>query len=259
MHDIGRTQLEHSAPYAELSESGRRDGFGELGELGEYGEVAELGELGEFESSGEFESAGEYESAPHGSASPVAESPLHETLEMDLASRLLEVSSEYELEQFLGDVFRAVGSAAGNFVRSDTGRALGGILRDNLKSAAKQALPVVGRALGGYISPGGGDFGARAGAAAGDLLGLELEGLSSQDQEFEVARQLVRFTSSAINQAARAPQYLPADLVARTAARRAARTYAPGLLPRLQGRSGRLWPHSGRWVRRGRTIVLYGM
>ena len=41
---------------------------------------------------------------------------------MELASELLEVTSEQELEQFLGDVFRAASQAVGNFVRSDTGR-----------------------------------------------------------------------------------------------------------------------------------------
>ena len=255
MHDIGRTQLEHTGEFGELTEVGRADGFGELGELGEYGEVGELGELGEY-----GEAGSEFEAVPYsGGAGASLESPLHETLEMDLASRLLEVSSENELEYFLGDVFRAVGNSVGSFVRSDTGQALGGILKDNLKAAAKQALPVVGRAIGSYITPSGGDFGSRVGSSVGTLLGLELEGLSSQDQEFEVARQLVRFTSSAIDQAARAPRNLSPDIAARTAAVRAARVYAPGLLPRLKGRSGRMWPRSGRWTRRGRTIVLYGM
>jgi hypothetical protein len=177
--------------------------------------------------------------------------------EMELASELLEVASQHDLEQFLGDVFRAAGQAAGNFVRSDTGRALGGILKDSLSSAAKQALPVVGRAIGDTAG-GYGDLGARAGSAVGSLLGLELEGLSAEDREFEVARQLVRFAGSAAGQAAAAPPHAPSAAVARTAASRAAQVYAPGLLPRLHGRSTQSWPRGGRWVRRGRTIVLYG-
>ena len=42
-----------------------------------------------------------------------------------------------------------------------------------------------------------GDFGARAGSAVGSLLGLELEGLSAEDREFEVARQVGRYVASA--------------------------------------------------------------
>jgi CRP/FNR family nitrogen fixation transcriptional regulator len=57
-----------------------------------------------------------------------------------------------------------------SFAASDTGQALTGIL----KNAAKQALPVVGRAVGSYISPRGGDIGARVAQAAGDIFGLEL-------------------------------------------------------------------------------------
>ena len=127
---------------------------------------------------------------------------------MELASELLEVTSEQELEQFLSDVFSTIGQAAGNFLRSDTGQALGGILKDSLGSAAKQALPVVGRAIGDAAG-GYGDLGAQAGSAAGSLLGLELEGLSAEDRDFEVARQLVRFAGSAAGQAAAAQQRVP--------------------------------------------------
>lgn len=255
MHDIGRTQLEQQT-FGESESSEFEGGSFESGEF-ESGEF----EGGEFEGgsfeSGEFEGSefegGEFEG---GGQSAEAESPLSEMEEMELASELLEVASQGDLEQFLGDVFQAAGQAVGNFVRSDTGRALGRILSDSLGSAARQALPVVGRAIGNVA--GAGDLGARAGSAAGSLLGLELEGLSAEDREFETARQLVRFVGSAAGQAALAPTRIPPAKVARTAATRAARIYAPGLLPRLQGRSTRNWPRGGRWVRRGRTIVLYG-
>ena len=250
MHDIGRTQLEQQT-FGEYETGELEGGEYEGGEFGEF----EGGELGEFEGS-EF---GEYEGGElqgYG-VSPELESPLSEMQEMELASELLEVTSEQELEQFLSDVFSTIGQAAGNFLRSDTGQALGGILKDSLSSAAKQALPVVGRAVGD-LAGGYGDIGAQAGSAAGSLLGLELEGLSAEDREFEVARQLVRFVGSAAGQAAAAPPQIPPGKAAQIATRRAARIYAPGLLPRLQGRSTRLWPRGGRWVRRGRTIVLYG-
>lgn len=250
MHDIGRTQLEQQT-FGEF-EVGELEG----GEFEEHDghEVSEAGEFGEFGEFGEMEEFGEQEGFE---AAAETEGPFSETEEMELAAELLEVTSEQDLEQFLGDVFRAAGRAAGSFVRSDTGRALGGILRNTVRSAAKQALPIVGQALGNAAG-GYGKFGARAGAAAGSLLGLELEGLSAEDRDFEVARQLVRYAGSAACHAAAAPRHTPPKAAARTAATRAARMYAPGLLPRLHGRSTQSWPRGGRWIRRGRTIVLYG-
>lgn len=179
------------------------------------------------------------------------ESPFNETHEIELASELLGVSNEQELEQFLGNLVRTVGGAAGRFASSDTGRALGGILRD----AARQALPVVGGAVGQWIQPGTGRaIGANIATQAGRLFGLELEGLSAEDQEYEVARQFIRFAGAAAKQASVAP----VEASPMQAARAAATAAAPGLLPRLQGRGSGLWPRSGRWVRRGRTIILYG-
>jgi hypothetical protein len=179
------------------------------------------------------------------------ESPLNENQEVELASQFLEISNEQELEQFLGNVLKTVG----RFARSDTGQALGGILKD----AARQALPIVGGAIGQRIAPGRGQaIGADLATQAGQLFGLELEGLSAEDREFEAARQFVRFAGAAVKQATTAPPTAPPATVASTAATAAARTYAPGLLARLQGRSSLMWPRSGRWMRRGKTIVLFG-
>jgi len=183
------------------------------------------------------------------------ESPFAEAQELELASELLGITNEQELEYFLGNLINTVGGAVGRLAASDTGRALGGIL----KGAAKQALPVVGRAVGQWISPdGGGAIGANIASQAGRLFGLELEGLSAEDREFEIARQFVRFASAAAKQASVSPPTSLPFAAAKAAATAAARTYAPGLLPRLQGRSSLLWPRAGRWARRGRTIILYG-
>jgi hypothetical protein len=89
-------------------------------------------------------------------------------------------------------------------------------------------------------------------------MGLELEGLSPEDKEYEVARQFVRFASAAARNACLSRSANNPVGAARTAALMAARTHAPGLAPRLQGRSSLLWPRSGRWMRRGKTIVLFG-
>jgi hypothetical protein len=162
MHDLDRTQLEHTFEF----ESAGETALGEI--LGHESEHA----------SGETE-----------------------TQELELASRLLEVQSEDELEQFLGDVLSSVVSGARQLAATPTGQALTGILKD----AAKQALPVVGGAIGRAISPGSGQvWGERAGQAASDLLGLELEGLSHEDREFEVAKRVVQMGRESWHNLARA-------------------------------------------------------
>jgi hypothetical protein len=178
-------------------------------------------EAGEFREPGELELGG-------------PEPPMHEAQELEFASRLLELSNEQELERFLGDVFHAAGSAIGRFARSDTGRALGGILTD----AVGRVLPLRGGAGGGVpgLAAGHGAGGDLAQQAA-SLLGLELEGLSPPEQEFETARQVVRLAGNAYRHAAWAPQNVPPRAAARMAAARAAQRYAPGLL-RWAGRTG---------------------
>jgi uncharacterized protein (DUF697 family) len=189
--------------------------------------------------------------------------------EMELATELLEVANEQELEQFLGDLMAGATRAAGRLVNSPTGQALGDVLKD----AARQALPAVGQAIGDAVAPGaGGDFGRSLGTAASGLFEMELEGLSTEDKEFELARRYVQFARAATRAAARRPRApVPPHDRARAAAVRAARAYAPGLVgvidpsaadatpvngvPRVNGASHA--PASGRWVRRGRVITVY--
>jgi hypothetical protein len=202
-------------------------------------------EIGEIAS--EYEGSYESESAYEG----LLGGELHDGRELELASGLLEVSSEQELEQFLGDLVRSAAGAAGRFAGSPAGRQLIGVLR----GAAKKSLPIVGRAAGEWVRPGGGAAGARLAQSAGNLFGLELEGLSNEDRELETAKAFVRFATDASRAAATAPPAPPAQVV-RAAVTSAARRHAPGLLEPAGGRRGR--HGSGRWVRRGNTIVVYG-
>jgi hypothetical protein len=178
-----------------------------------------------------------------------------EVAELELAGTLLEVATEEELDRFLGDLISRAGRVVGSVVRSPVGQALGGIL----KNAARQALPVVGGALGSAIGgPSGGALGSQFATRAGQLFGLELEGLSQEDQEYEVARRFVRFAgASAANAATASPSVSP-QAAAQNAAVTAARDHAPGLLGARRGQpapgGGRARP--GRWVRHGRTIVI---
>ena len=182
------------------------------------------------------------------------ESPFDEAEEMEQAAQLLEVSDEAELEQFLGNLIRRAGSLVGRAVRSPLGRQLGGILRN----AAKQALPKAGAALATRFgaSP---QLGAQLASTASQMFGLELEGLSPQDQEYEVARRVVRLAGAATQQAVAAPPTMPPQEAARAAVVAAARRHAPGLLGGTAQpsttRPGTL-ARSGRWVRRGRNIII---
>jgi hypothetical protein len=176
-----------------------------------------------------------------------------ETDELALAAELLAVTDEGELDQFLGSLARRAVSAAKDFAGSSAGRAVGNIL----KSAARKALPQLGQAVGNYIVPGaGGQAGQRVGQWLGTKFesGLQLEGLSAEDRDLETARAFVRFATSTAQRAAAMPKSVPAPLAAQKAATAAARQHLPGLL-KSQGQPGGS-ANSGRWIRRGRNIVI---
>jgi uncharacterized protein (DUF697 family) len=228
------------------------------------------------------------------------ESPLNEMTEMELASELLEITNEEELEEFLGKLVRGVAKGVGGFIKSPAGKALGGIL----KNVAKKALPVVGGALGSFVAPGVGTaLGSKLGSLASGLFEVELEGMDPEQAEFEVARRVVRLSAAAAKNVAQAPPNANPSAVARAAVVSAARRHAPGLVrsrgqsrrpptrrpagsrprpggswattepyggdddgwgaddstdfgDRSYGSSGRA--QSGRWVRRGRKLIILG-
>jgi hypothetical protein len=201
-----------------------------------------------------------------------SESPFSEAEEMELAASLLGVTSEGELDQFLGNLINKAGRAISNFARSDVGRTLGGVL----KQGARIALPAVGGALGTLVGgPAGGMIGGRLASAAGSLFGLELEGLSPEDQEFEVARRFVRFAGTATRGAAQDARRMPPRHAVRSAVITAARRHAPGLIKIVAGAPSTTvfvpepvgvdaepvgvatTRQGGRWVRQGRKIVLF--
>lgn len=243
MHDIDSVRLE-SDTEMEQWESGPAS-FGEA-----------EGESFQYESF-EFD---ETESAPYGEA----ESVFGESDEIDLASELLGVNTEAELDQFLGDVIRRAAQAVSSRIPPQAGRAIGGLL----KGAVRRALPGIGSALGGYLGgASGARFGRQSAAAAGRLFGLELEGLSGEDQELEVARRFVRFSGEAVRRLAKTPEGRDVLGAARKAIIAAAQKHAPGLLraqapattppPSIRTMPGAA--QSGRWMRRGNKIVLIGL
>lgn len=200
--------------------------------------------------------AEQFEYQPEMTGEATAGEVFGETELMELAAGLLEVQNEQELDRFLGDLVSRAGRAVGQFVSSPTGQALGGIL----KGAAKQALPIAGAALGGYFGgPTGAKIGGQLASSAGRMFGLELEGLSGEDREFEVAKGFVRFAGEAVKNATASPGSADPRAAATAAAIAAAKQHAPGLLSPAAGATG-LAAHgrSGRWIRRGNRIVLFG-
>jgi hypothetical protein len=214
------------------------------------GACASAGELQieafEYEEEGSelFESADEY--------------TLNESEEMELAMELLSVSSEAELDQFLGKLVKSawkgikkVGSVVGTVAKPFSGV---------LKAVAKKALPWVGGALGSLIPiPGVGTaVGSALGGALSKALELETTGMSYEDQEFEMARRFVRVATTAARNVASTAAPANSSMLNQAIAS-AARQH----LPQFQygGVAGRSMPAvmSGRWVRRGRHIVVIGV
>jgi hypothetical protein len=196
---------------------------------------------------------------------------LTEAQEMELASHFLEVTNEEELEQFLGDLFNRAKAAAGD-IYAAAGRAYNSDLVQSqvipaLKRAARSYGPgLAGRAAERVLGPGSGTW-AQSGAqwAADRWLKEELEGLSGEDREFELARRYIRLAMESLQRALQTPPRVPPPVAARIAISEAARKHAPGLVPIVpQLVGGAAAPaagangatSSGRWVRRGSTVVI---
>ncbi|WP_156135146.1 hypothetical protein [Arthrobacter sp. L77] len=239
MHDIDRALFE-----------GQEEG-------GTWGEVSgEQSRLGQDRAT--YESQSDEFTSYEDSGNPGelwGEAGANDSGELALAAELLAVSNDRELDQFLGNLVKSAVSAARSFAGSDAGQAVGNILKDS----ARRALPQLGQAVGNYVSPGmGGQAGQRVGQWLGTKFetGLQLEGLSAEDRDFETARAFVRFATSTAKRAASTPTSIPASTAAKQAATAAAKQHLPGLLrpPTTQGAG----PSSGRWVRRNGAIVVLG-
>lgn len=201
-------------------------------------------ELDEFEAGIDaLESSDEFEWLGEAEAEWAGEAVFDEVEEMEMAAELLGIQSEEELEEFLGKLIKRAGGAVKKFAGSSMGKALGGVL----KTVASKALPIAGAALGNMVLPGiGGMIGGKLASAGGKLFGLELEGMSPQDQEFEIARRFVRLGGEAARQAARTPVRGSPANAAKDAVLAAARIHAPGLVGRSATRASR---GGGRSVR----------
>jgi hypothetical protein len=187
-----------------------------------------------------------------------------ESQELDLASGMLEVVNEEELDHFLDDVIREAGVAIGSDVRPSDARAIGHVLKKAIHQILSPAVIDKGATTGSSV---GAQLGGGLSANAGPMLGLELEGLSPEDREFEAARQFLRFAGQTVKQtvedASSSDPHRVAHNVAHRAATEAAGVFAPGLLVNnrhINGHEGRDVPaESGRWISCHNRIILFGM
>lgn len=189
-----------------------------------------------------------------------AESPFNEIEEMELAAELLSISNEAELDQFLGGLLKS----AWRGLRKDGGkilRPLGAVL----KPIAKKALPIVGGALGSFIPiPGVGTaVGTALGSAVSKALETELEGMNDEGRKFEKARRFVRLAGTAAQKAAQLPAASEPHAAVKTAVLAAAHRHVPGLFKANKQSTGAHQrgsrQRSGRWWRRGQTIIVDGV
>jgi hypothetical protein len=181
--------------------------------------------------------------------------------EDELAAELLSLTGEDQLDEFIGRLVQQGARAAGRALRSDVGRAVAGTVRNAAVGAARQGIPQLGQVVGGAIGSrlGSEDVGARIGRRLATTalnragLGDREVGVGDQEVEFEVARQVVRFAQETGRAAARIQDDGDARRVSLAAAAAAARRGSqPVQLTAPQVSGGR----SGRWVRKGNTIVV---
>jgi uncharacterized protein (DUF697 family) len=246
MHDIDHTKAEYDQELDELDEF-------ELDEM-ETSDEYDAGELDEMESD-----AGEYDSGELDEMEfDETGNPFSEVEEAELAQELLGLSSEGELDQFLGKLIkRAWRGASGIAKKLGVARPLGGIL----KGVAKKLIPVAAGAAGTFFGgPAGAAIGSKIGSALGNALEMEFEG-SPEDREFEAAKTFVQVAGKAAQQAANAPPSAPPVAVAKNAVVNATRNHIKRR--RQRGRNGASnyggGRRSGRWVRRGNKIIIFGV
>ncbi|MDO8071685.1 hypothetical protein O3299_09100 [Janthinobacterium sp. SUN176] len=164
--------------------------------------------------------------------------PLQQEDALALAAQLLELQGPAQFDAFLARQLGA--TAAGQQVR---GTPLEGPLRQLLGKVVAPLLPL----------HGGSPQALKRRAAA--IFGMELEGLSQEDKEFELARQVVQLID-AVNTALAQDGVLGArDPRARVDAAllQVARRVAPGLLRQAAQTPGR---DGGHWRREGGHIVV---
>jgi hypothetical protein len=133
----------------------------------------------------------------------------------DLAADLLDVVNEPEFRRFLERLVADTARDSGRPIPRDTAR----VLLTSLRHTAERTLPTLAVALGDEPRPA---TATPVAQTASRVFGLEAEGMSAEDRDFEIARQFVRFARAALTHAS--------TTSAQSALARAGREFAPGLV-----------------------------
>jgi hypothetical protein len=135
-------------------------------------------------------------------------SPFSDAEERELASQLLQVTSEAELERVLGDLFKKARRGI-----EPAGSKVIGPLGELLETVAKKALPSVATAVGtSFGGPAGDAIAGKLGSLVSQALEAKVTGMAATDRDLEKCRQLfekhrqfVRLAGKAASAAASAP------------------------------------------------------
>jgi len=197
------------------------------------------------------------------------ESPFSEAEELELAYELLEVSSEAELEQFLGKLIKKAWGGIKK-IGSKFLRPLGNVLR----TVAKTALPFVATAAGTFFGgPAGGALAGKLGSLVSKALEAETANAMPQERDLEKCRRFVRMAGKAARAAAIAPPHInpvtaASNMLAQTARQKLLTSNPASTMKRQSPQGSRACNscgrsygrcqcgQSGRWVRRGQSIVI---
>ena len=158
-----------------------------------------------------------FDEAPSTTTSFEHEASVLDTDRSEAATELLEVAGRPAMPALLARLLRNAAYEA-HPKRQTMDRAVEGELVRLLQRAARIALPAASIA-------------SHDGATqASRFFGIELEGLSPEDQEFESARRFIQLVEAAAGHAGAGSQRLPPAIAAWLAASRAAKRFAPGWL-----------------------------
>lgn len=170
----------------------------------------------------------------------------------NLATEMLMLQSEEELDHFFGDLIKKAAGGISRFASSSVGKAL----TSGLKTVAKAALPTVAGAVGNMIAPGiGGAIGGKLGSMAAGALEAEGEEEAFESDEIEKAKQIIKVADAATKKVKAAPAGADIREVVRSAIMDAVEEFAPSL-KRSCNKCGR--SDKGHWYRRGNKIVIVG-
>ena len=179
----------------------------------------------------------------------------NEAEEMEFASQLMEVNDEQELDQFLGALIRKAGRALGGFVNSPPARRSAAFSKARSDKFCRMPPARSARSSAGRS---GAQIGSGLASIAGNELGMEAETWNQEDSEYEGARQFVRVAADTVRNTLAAGPLRRADGGRASRDRPGGAMLAPGLLQAVPPRMG-VAAASGRWMRRGNNIVLYGV